>query len=190
MKEFDTALVELEEDELQAMIETRQTLDVGSKEYTLLTNAVDKREDKLAKTYKVMYEHMEKLKEAEETAAFRKMELEQKEAQHKREIELKDQQYKAEMDQKNEQFRMELEQKEVQHKEEMEQRDRSDKMKCIWTFAGVAITAGLSIATAIICKKMDFKNYEHWMPELMNFEKEDTFTYAASKAMERSILKQ
>lgn len=185
-RDLDEAILTLAEDELTGMLETRQTLDVGSKEYTLLTNAVDKSEQKLNETYKTIYDHQAKIKDIEETAKFRQAELEQKAKQHEAELRLKEQ----ELDQKEKQFRDELEQKERQHQIEMEQKEKENKSRCIWTFVGVGVTAAVSLTTAIVCKKMDFANYAKWMPELMNFEKEDSFTYAASKAMERSILKQ
>lgn len=196
-RDMDAAILTLAEDEVTGMLETRQTLDIGSKEYTLLTNAVDKSEQKLNEAYKVIYSHQEKLKELEELAKFRQKELEQKDQQHKAELELKEKQYQAELmtrqmeiNQRDAQFKAELEQKERLHQIEMKQKDRENKIRCKWTFIGVGVTAGLAFTTAIVTKRMDFANYEHWMPIITEFEKDDHFSYEAGKLMSKAILRQ
>ena len=213
---MDMELIKLEEDELQSMIEVRTEQDIGSKEFALLTNSIDRREDKLAKAYKVINEHEEKERERElneklknaeldlkqkqfeaEVEAknkdrelneqLKKEELEQKQKQFEMEMEQKQKQFEMEMAAKNQQVKEEQEAKDRQHENELKVRKRTEIFKAVMIFAGVCVTAVGSYVVMKGNNAMQFENQMKWIPEIMNFEKTDSFSYEFAKALEQQI---
>lgn len=168
-------LIEKMEKDLDELINKRKQFEPDSKEFTLLTNAIDKQADKIVKARAANYKYDVDDSSRQNEKELKEKELEMKEKQHEEEMKMKE---------------AELDQKEDQHQEEIAQKEKSDKMRNIWTFVGIAATAAAGIATAVVTKRMDFANQEKWIPILMEFEKTDTFTYQASKAFERAVLKQ
>lgn len=211
--EMDKAIVVLMNDTLQEMIEKRHSLltkDNTAKdekyweEFAYLSDAISKAGDTIPKMYKVENEREleEKFKEKELNQAEERLkkEMELKNEQHKKEIELKDKQLereielrKAELEMKEKQFQEELKQKEEQHKREMEQKEKAEKWKNIFTIGGVTLTVIGTVAVGVITKKIEVnavaERLEHWIPELVNFEKTDSFSYPAAKAMEKVALR-
>lgn len=170
MAEMDRELINLMEDEFQGMIETRMTLDVGSKEYALLTNAIDKREGELRSIYKDMNDSENARRKLESEAELKKAELEMR----KEELNMKAQQFKQDMEMR---------------KEEMAQKEKSDRNRNIWTFTGIVIGGVVTFVTAAWTQQRGFDHQDHWIPQFMYFEKNDSFSYSAAKAMERAVLK-
>lgn len=184
---MDLELIKLEEDELQSMIETRTEQDIGSKEFALLTNSIDRREDKLAKAYKVMHEHEEKEKEQELNEKLKRAELDQKQKQFEAELEQKQKQFEAELEAKNRQIKEEQEMKDRQHEEELKVRKRTEIFKAVMIFAGVVVTSVASYEVMKHNNLMQFENQMKWIPEIFNFEKNDSFSYEFAKALEQQI---
>lgn len=170
MAKMDQELIKLMEDELQGMLETRQGLDIGGKEYTLLTNAIDKCENKLNTIYKDMNDSENAKAKIESEAELKKAELEMR----KEELNMKAQQFKQDMEMR---------------KEELAQKEKSDKNRNIWTFTGIAVGSLVTLVTAVWTQQRGFDHQDHWIPQLMYFEKNDSFSYSAAKAMERAVLK-
>ena len=213
-KQMDMELIKLEEDDLQEIIETRQGEDVGNVKYSNLTEACDKREKSLAQTYKVMYEHEEKLRqqdidkelkkaELEQKEKFQKEELEQKKAQfeaeaklRQAEMEMKKSQFEeemrmrqAELDQKEKFQKEDLEQKNAQHTKEMKQRIAGEVIKGAFVFAGAVATGIITSILQMKLQESNFENQKFWMPEIMDFEVNNRFSYPFAQALERNICK-
>lgn len=214
MQEMDKDLVKLAEDDLQSIVEKRTEQDVGSDKFNNLTEAIDKSEDKLIKAYKVTFDHQEKIREIESNEALKKAELDQKNEQFLKEIELKSklqemelknqaaeiEMKKAQFDAeikfkyeelrtKNEEFKEEMNFRTKQHKEELKQRTNGEFIKGGFIVAGALVTGTLTFALQVVLKNMDFDNQKFWVPELMEFNKFDRFTYPFAQAMERQINK-
>lgn len=213
-KKMDIELIILEEDDLQEIIESRAQQDVESDAYKNLTEACDKREKALAGTYKVMYEHEEELQKQKIDKELKKAELEQKEQFQKEELGLKKQQFEAEaklrqaeMEMKKSQFeeemrmrqaeldqkerfqKEELEQKDAQHSKELKQRIIGEVIKGVFVFAGAIATGLITSKLQNDLQQSNFDNQAKWVPELMNFEVNNRFSYPFSQALERQINK-
>lgn len=213
-KKIDVNLILLEEDDLQEIIETRAQQDVESDSYKNLTEACDKREKALAGTYKVMYEHEEELRKQDIDKELKEAELAQKEKLQVEEIELKKKQFeaeaelrKAELDMKKQQFEEEmkmrqaeldqkeqfqkedLEQREAQHNKEMKQRIVGEVIKGVFVFAGAIVTGLITSKLQSDLQQANFDNQAKWIPELMDFEVNNRFSYPFAQALERQINK-
>lgn len=180
-------------------------------EFAYLSDAINRAGDTIPKMYKVENDREldDKFKEKELNIKEEqlKKELELKNDQHRHEMELKEKELsqkekqleqeieirKAELEMKQKQFEEELKKKDEQHENELKQKEKSEKWKTIGAFAGVTLTVIGTVAVGVITKKIEIEavsaRLEEWIPQLMEFEKNDSFSYPAAKAMEKLALR-
>ena len=181
--------IKMLEDDLQNRIKQRESVDVNSDEFSLLTQMIANNCEEIIKAEKALMDHQiaeEKIKQEkqqkdeemkfkwkqlDDEISIRAEENEEKIKQFEREIELKE----AEMRQKQEQF-----------EDELEARKALERKRNLQILTATAITA----VGGIVCVALKINHENDWIPKLMEFEVNNSFSYTAAKEITKKIFKQ
>lgn len=115
----------------------------------------------------------------------RKIELEN----HRAEMDIRARELEARMDEHKEEMKLrqlEMEQKHAEVMREMEIKADSEKKKMI----GTIVAASVAAAGTIVCVVLKINHENFWIPEIIHFEQDDSFTYTAGKEIVRKVFKQ
>ena len=115
----------------------------------------------------------------------RKIELEN----HRAEMDIRARELEARMDEHKEEMKLrqlEMEQKHAEVMREIEIKADSEKKKMI----GTIVAASVAAAGTIVCVVLKINHENFWIPEIIHFEQDDSFTYTAGKEIVRKVFKQ